>query len=344
MSSPTFSRVYRTNAGVVIDGVRHPDAISPARACIFGAVAATYTGGTSRGASASSERAGTEALHVSPSYSNGPPPSTPRTIATASRIGPSVRRPSSFALLRKIFDVPRPSRKRAGPAASWTTRASIATCTGCRVNGEMIPQPTVIRSVARATSAEVTVDERASIPCLRHQGYASASQIVSISASSMTRAEASISSSGSIVSCMTPIRKGWLMAPILSRCPAEDRGLKSHVRRVCPNRRNEPAELVLVEAAIRTLLHADAQMIRKQRGRPLAGNVTVQLVADRKVTTILGRIKRVGIARELPVCDDGPCRRHVEDDWLSMVEKRPRWRPIARTRAMSTRYMRSPAY
>ena len=52
----------------------------------------------------------------------------------------------------------------------------------------------------------------------------------------------------------------------------------------------------------------------------MAGNVTVQLVAARKVTTILGRIKRVGIARELPVCDDGPCRRHVEEDWLSMVE------------------------
>jgi hypothetical protein len=41
MSAPTFSRVYRTNAGVVIDGVRHPSAISPASACIFGAVAAT---------------------------------------------------------------------------------------------------------------------------------------------------------------------------------------------------------------------------------------------------------------------------------------------------------------
>jgi hypothetical protein len=73
-------------------------------------------------------------------------------------------------LLRKIFDVPKPSRKRPGPAASWTTRASIAACTGWRVNGEMIPQPTVSRSVARAISAEVTVEERASIPCLRHQG------------------------------------------------------------------------------------------------------------------------------------------------------------------------------
>src|SRR5262245_25994387 len=76
----------------------------------------------------------------------------------------------------------------------------------------MIPQPIVSRSVSRAISAETTVDERASIPCLRHHGYASASQIVSIPASSMTRADASISSSGSIVSCMTPIRNGGDMS------------------------------------------------------------------------------------------------------------------------------------
>jgi 5,10-methylenetetrahydromethanopterin reductase len=37
----TCSTVYLTNAGVVIDGVRQPSAISPASACIFGAVAAT---------------------------------------------------------------------------------------------------------------------------------------------------------------------------------------------------------------------------------------------------------------------------------------------------------------
>ena len=113
-------------------------------------------------------------------------------------------------LLRKIFEVPNPSRNRPGPAASCTTRASIATCTGWRVKGEMIPQPIVSRSVSRAISADTTVDERASIPCLRHHGYASASQIVSIPASSMTRADSSISSSGSIVSCMTPIRNGGL--------------------------------------------------------------------------------------------------------------------------------------
>ena len=101
---------------------------------------------------------------------NGSPPSTPRTIETASRIGPSVFEVCERMLLRKIFDVPKPSRKRSGPAASWTTRASIATWTGCRVKGEMIPHPIVSRFVSRAISADTTVDDRASIPCFRHQG------------------------------------------------------------------------------------------------------------------------------------------------------------------------------
>ena len=35
-----------------------------------------------------------------------------------------------FVLFSKIFDVPTPRMKRPGPAASCTTRASIATCTG----------------------------------------------------------------------------------------------------------------------------------------------------------------------------------------------------------------------
>jgi hypothetical protein len=119
---------------------------------------------------ASAERPGTDALHVSPSYSNGAPPRTPRTIVTASRIGPSVFDVCKRVLLRKIFEVPNPRRNRPGPAASWTTLASIATCTGCRVKGEMIPQPIVSCSVSRAMRADTTVDERASIPCLRHQG------------------------------------------------------------------------------------------------------------------------------------------------------------------------------
>ena len=154
----------------MIDGVRQPSAISPASACIFGAVAATYTGGTSRGVCASACSAGMSALHVSPSYSKRSPPSTPRTISTASRIGPSVFLVCIFVLLRKIFEVPKPTMKRPGPAASCTTRASIATCTGCRVEAAMIPQPIVSCFVSRAISAETTVDERASIPCLRHHG------------------------------------------------------------------------------------------------------------------------------------------------------------------------------
>ena len=72
----------------------------------------------------------------------------------------------------------------------------------------MIPHPIVSCSVSRAISADTTVDERASIPCFRHQGYASASQIVSMPARSMTPADSSISSSGSIVSCITPTRNG----------------------------------------------------------------------------------------------------------------------------------------
>jgi hypothetical protein len=157
---------------------------------------------------ASAWSAGTSALHVSPSYSNRSPPSTPRTIETASRIGPSVFFVCNRALFKKIFDVPKPSRNRPGPAASCTTRASIATCTGCRVNGEMIPQPIPNRFVSRAINADTTVEERASIPCLRHHGYASANQTVSIPAASITRADSNISSSGSIVSCITPMRNG----------------------------------------------------------------------------------------------------------------------------------------
>jgi hypothetical protein len=85
-------------------------------------------------------------------------------------MGPSVFFVELRVLLRKIFEVPKPSRKRSGPAVSCTTRASIATCTGWRVKGEMIPHPIVRRSVAWAMSAETTVEERASIECLRHQG------------------------------------------------------------------------------------------------------------------------------------------------------------------------------
>src|SRR6185312_13839721 len=140
--------------------------------------------------------------------SNRSPESTPRAIVTASRIGPSVFFVCVFVLLRKILDVPKPRMKRPGPAASCTTRASIAACTGWRVDAAMIPHPIVSRSVARPISAATPVDERASMPCLRHHGYASASQIVSMPTSSMVRADSSMTSSGSMVSCITPMRNG----------------------------------------------------------------------------------------------------------------------------------------
>ena len=41
--------------------------------------------------------------------------------------------PPCLVLLRKILDVPKPAMKRPGPAASCTSRASMATCTGWRV-------------------------------------------------------------------------------------------------------------------------------------------------------------------------------------------------------------------
>ena len=41
--------------------------------------------------------------------------------------------PPCFVLLRKIFEVPKPTMNRPGPGGLLHDRASIATCTGCRV-------------------------------------------------------------------------------------------------------------------------------------------------------------------------------------------------------------------
>ena len=72
-----------------------------------------------------------------PSYEKAFPERAPRRIATESRMCASgfvtFGGPPSFALLRKIFDVPKPTTNLSGPAASWTTRASIAAWTGWRV-------------------------------------------------------------------------------------------------------------------------------------------------------------------------------------------------------------------
>ena len=112
------------------------------------------------------------------------------------------------ALFRKIFDVPKPSRKRPGPAASWTTRASIATWTGWRVNGEMIPQPIVSRS--RLPRHQRRDDRRGARlhPVLAPPGIGLGQPDRVHAGLVQTRADSSISSSGSIVSCMTPIRNG----------------------------------------------------------------------------------------------------------------------------------------
>src|SRR3984885_5403808 len=80
----------------------------------------------------------------------------------------------------------------------------------------MIPQPTGMRLVSRAMMAAIAVDERASYECLRHQGYASASQKVSNPALSHACAICTVSATGSMLSCNTPIRKGtaiWFFAP-----------------------------------------------------------------------------------------------------------------------------------
>ena len=115
--------------------------------------------------------AGTCAENTFPSKSNASPPNTPRTISAASFIAATGFAPSAMPAWRmKIFETPSPRWNRPGPAASCVTRASIAIWIGCRVYGEMIPQPTASRSVSRATRADRAVDDRASIECLRHHG------------------------------------------------------------------------------------------------------------------------------------------------------------------------------
>src|ERR1700693_1149550 len=59
-----------------------------------------------------------------------------------------------------------------------------------------------------AITASTAVDERASNECLRHQGYASAIQNVSNPACSQALAMATVSGTGSMLSCRTPILNG----------------------------------------------------------------------------------------------------------------------------------------
>src|SRR5438874_2756219 len=72
----------------------------------------------------------------------------------------------------------------------------------------MMPQPMAILLVSRAMIAVVAVEERASRECLRHQGYASASQKTSKPAASQACAICTVSLSGSMLNCRTPILNG----------------------------------------------------------------------------------------------------------------------------------------
>src|SRR5438093_12772554 len=81
----------------------------------------------------------------------------------------------------------------------------------------MIPHPMAILVVSRAITAVIAVDERASIECLRHHGYASASQKESQPAASHARAMVTVSSIGSMLSCKTPIRKGTVIGYFISK-------------------------------------------------------------------------------------------------------------------------------
>src|SRR5438094_2623855 len=65
--------------------------------------------------------------------------------------------------------------------------------------------------VSRAMMAVVAVEERASIECLRHHGYASASQKTSNPAASQACAICTVSSRGSMLNCKTPILKRKVM-------------------------------------------------------------------------------------------------------------------------------------
>ena len=55
-----------------------------------------------------------------------------------------------------------------GTSMAWEADVKIAGPVGAM--GQRVLQPIVSRFVSRAISAETTVDDRASIPCFRHQG------------------------------------------------------------------------------------------------------------------------------------------------------------------------------
>src|SRR5271167_1179530 len=96
----------------------------------------------------------------------------------------------------------------------------------------MMPQPIAMFLVCEAITAVIAVEERASMPCLRHHGYASANQKMSNPARSQTCAMRTVCCNGSMLNCSTAMRKGTaidvdprfavrsLSDPMLSRfCP-----------------------------------------------------------------------------------------------------------------------------
>src|SRR5262250_2543997 len=68
-----------------------------------------------------------------------------------------------------------------------------------------------MRRVAAAITARTAVEDRASKECLRHQGYASATQNASKPACSHAVAMATVSRTGSMLNCRTPMLNGIVM-------------------------------------------------------------------------------------------------------------------------------------
>src|SRR5437016_11330036 len=68
-----------------------------------------------------------------------------------------------------------------------------------------------MRCVSCAITARMAVEERASKECLRHQGYASAIQNASNPACSQALAMATVSCTGSMLNCRTPILNGMVI-------------------------------------------------------------------------------------------------------------------------------------
>src|ERR1700730_11618418 len=93
-----------------------------------------------------------------------------------------------------------------------------------------------MRVVWAAITANTAVDERASKECLRHQGYASAIQNASNPASSQALAIATVSRTGSMLSCSTPMLNGIDIVLILrfATCLSRARLIFRTLPRIAP--------------------------------------------------------------------------------------------------------------